>query len=70
MTSDVLVIIGVGGMGLAIARRLGAGGITVLADFDRAQLDLAAADLAGDGHTVATDRSRCLPPRSVAALAD
>lgn len=70
MTSDVLVIIGVGGMGLAIARRLGAGGITVLTDFDRAQLDLAAADLAGDGHNVATTEVDASNRGSVAALAD
>jgi len=70
MTSDVLVIIGVGGMGLAIARRLGAGGITVLADFDRAQLDLAAAELAGDGHNVTTTEVDVSDRGSVAALAD
>lgn len=57
-------------MGLAIARRLGAGGITVLADFDRAQLDLAAADLADAGHNVATTEVDVSDRGSVSALAD
>ncbi len=34
MSSDVLVVIGVGGMGRAIARRLGVGKTVILADFD------------------------------------
>jgi hypothetical protein len=34
MTSRVLVVIGVGGMGQAIARRQGPGKTVLLADFD------------------------------------
>lgn len=45
MHPNVLVIIGTDGMGVAIARRLGGGDITVLADLDQAQLDSAADSL-------------------------
>ncbi len=37
--SDVLVIIGVGGMGVSVARRSGAGRTIVLADINAAGLD-------------------------------
>jgi NAD(P)-dependent dehydrogenase (short-subunit alcohol dehydrogenase family) len=49
---NVVVIIGTGGMGLAIARRLGSGAHLVLADFSQAQLDNAAEILRGEGQTV------------------
>jgi len=66
---DVLVVVGVGGMGEAIARRLGAGKQVVLADFDQVTLDRAAATLRGDGfdiHPVWVDVSS---KESVMALA-
>ncbi|KAL2815087.1 hypothetical protein BJX63DRAFT_169299 [Aspergillus granulosus] len=49
---NVVVIIGTGGMGLAIARRLGSGSHLVLADFSQAQLDNAAEVLRGEGHSI------------------
>ncbi|KAJ0416744.1 hypothetical protein BJY00DRAFT_221042 [Aspergillus carlsbadensis] len=49
---NIVVIIGTGGMGLAIARRLGSGAHLVLADFSKAQLDHAAETLRGEGHAV------------------
>lgn len=52
MTRDVLVVIGVGGMGQAIARRLGPGKTVVLADNDAATLQRAADCLAAEGHLV------------------
>jgi NAD(P)-dependent dehydrogenase (short-subunit alcohol dehydrogenase family) len=69
-TDDVLVIIGVGGMGLSIARRVGAGRTIVLADVNAAGLKGAADALGNDGHRVLTREvdvtSRC----SVAAVAE
>jgi NAD(P)-dependent dehydrogenase (short-subunit alcohol dehydrogenase family) len=50
--TDVLVVTGAGGMGEAVARRLGAGRAVVLADYDNAQLERLAAALAGDGYDV------------------
>src|SRR4051812_34887114 len=49
---DVVVVTGVGGMGVACARRLGTGVHLVLADFDRAKLDAVVGELEGDGFTV------------------
>lgn len=66
---DVLVVIGTGGMGLAIARRLGSGDVTVLADIDQAQLKSAADSLTGTGHTVATQRVDVTSRESVRELA-
>lgn len=54
MAADVLTIIGVGGMGKAIARRLGAGKTMLLADFDETTLAAAAESLSADGHNVKT----------------
>ncbi|OCB07069.1 SDR family oxidoreductase [Mycobacterium intracellulare] len=52
MTRDVLVVIGVGGIGQAIARRLGSGKTVVLGDNDAATLQRAAACLTAEGHLV------------------
>lgn len=52
MSRNVVVIIGTGGMGLAIARRLGSGSHLVLADFAQSQLDSAAGTLREEGHSV------------------
>jgi NAD(P)-dependent dehydrogenase (short-subunit alcohol dehydrogenase family) len=51
---EVLVIIGSGGMGLPIARRIGAGRVIVLADIDKSCLDTVAHALRTDGHQVLT----------------
>lgn len=56
MEKQVTVITGVGGMGLAIARRIGSGRQLLLADFNETTLTAAAELLRGEGHdvTVAT----------------
>jgi NAD(P)-dependent dehydrogenase (short-subunit alcohol dehydrogenase family) len=51
---DVLVVTGAGGMGTAIAERLGAGRTVLLGDRDPAALELAALRLSGVGHDVVT----------------
>jgi NAD(P)-dependent dehydrogenase (short-subunit alcohol dehydrogenase family) len=53
-TADVLAIIGVGGMGVAVARRMGAGRAIVLGDVNTAQVEGVAGQLADDGHNVVT----------------
>ncbi|OJI95807.1 hypothetical protein ASPVEDRAFT_35124 [Aspergillus versicolor CBS 583.65] len=53
-SKSIIVIIGCGGMGLAIARRLGSGSHLVLSDFSQAQLDSAAQTLRHEGHDVDT----------------
>lgn len=67
--SDVLVVIGTGGMGEAIARRCGAGQQVLLADFDDAALERVATALAGDGFAVTTQQVDVSSRGSVAALA-
>ena len=66
---DVLVVVGVGGMGEAIARRLGAGKQVVLADFDQAALDRVAAALRGDGFDIHAEWVDVSAKESVIALA-
>jgi NAD(P)-dependent dehydrogenase (short-subunit alcohol dehydrogenase family) len=69
MKPDVLVVIGVGGMGQAIARRLGSGGTVLLADYNDETLQAAAASLAGGGHQVQTRSVDVSSAESVSALA-
>jgi NAD(P)-dependent dehydrogenase (short-subunit alcohol dehydrogenase family) len=66
---DVLVVIGVGGMGQAIARRLGAGKTVLLADFNEDTLAAAADALTADGHNVASRVVDVSSRESVAVLA-
>ncbi|MBB5166425.1 SDR family oxidoreductase [Mycobacterium sp. AZCC_0083] len=54
MSSEVLVVIGVGGMGQAIARRQGAGKTVLLADFNQETLELVASSMIRDGYDVQT----------------
>jgi NAD(P)-dependent dehydrogenase (short-subunit alcohol dehydrogenase family) len=68
--SDVLVVTGVGGMGMAIARRLGSGRPVVLADVSATALDTAAQTLRGEGHLISTRVTDVSRPDAVAALAD
>ncbi|MGC7101717.1 SDR family oxidoreductase [Amycolatopsis lurida] len=68
--SDVVVVTGAGGMGLAIARRLAAGRRTLLADFSEPALTAAAEALRGDGHDVTTRVTDVSDREAVAALAD
>jgi NAD(P)-dependent dehydrogenase (short-subunit alcohol dehydrogenase family) len=70
VNNDVLVIIGVGGMGVAIARRCGAGRTIVLADINAEGLKAAAGALTEDGHTVQTREVDVTSRASVAAVAE
>src|SRR4051794_22836653 len=54
MTKDVIVIIGAGGIGQAIARRQGAGRHVLLADYNEGALTAAKDSLAGAGFDVST----------------
>jgi NAD(P)-dependent dehydrogenase (short-subunit alcohol dehydrogenase family) len=67
---DVLVVIGTGGIGQAIARRQGAGKAVLLADFNDATLGAAAAALEATGYRVSTQRVDVADRASVRALAD
>ena len=67
--SDVLVVLGIGGMGEAIARRLGAGRTVVLADLDAASLDQVATALRGDGFAVHAEQVDVSSRESVHSLA-
>jgi NAD(P)-dependent dehydrogenase (short-subunit alcohol dehydrogenase family) len=66
---DVLVVIGVGGMGKAIARRLGTGKTILLADYNEDTLQAAAASLSGDGYQVHTQAVDVASAESVRAVA-
>src|SRR6201984_1174103 len=52
MAREVLTVLGVGGMGHSIARRLGAGKTVLLADNNAAALTSVANTLSADGHQV------------------
>jgi NAD(P)-dependent dehydrogenase (short-subunit alcohol dehydrogenase family) len=52
VTRNVLAIIGTGGMGMAIARRLGSGRRLLLGDYSKIQLETALTTLQGEGYTV------------------
>ena len=69
MPREVLAIIGVGGMGLAIARRLGSGKTVLLGDYDDQKLQSAAEALAADGHQVELSKVDVASGQSVGALA-
>jgi NAD(P)-dependent dehydrogenase (short-subunit alcohol dehydrogenase family) len=70
MSHDVLVVIGAGGMGLAIARRAGSGRSVLLADVSEAALDSAVTALRDEGHQVTGRRTDVSVRESVAGLAD
>ncbi|MCL2782876.1 MAG: SDR family oxidoreductase [Propionibacteriaceae bacterium] len=67
--ASVLVVIGVGGMGKAIARRLGAGQRVVLADFNDTILNAAKDELQGDGFDVTACNVDVSKAESMTALA-
>jgi NAD(P)-dependent dehydrogenase (short-subunit alcohol dehydrogenase family) len=69
-SNDILVVIGVGGMGMSIARRVGAGRTIVLADINAAGLDAAANALTEDGHQVLIREVDVTSRSSVAAVAE
>ncbi|MHA6802630.1 SDR family oxidoreductase [Salinifilum ghardaiensis] len=70
MDGDVTVIIGAGGMGLAIARRCGSGRTILLADASEAVLDANSAALRNEGHQVRSQPVDVSARDSVAALAE
>ncbi|MFH9572132.1 SDR family oxidoreductase [Streptomyces sp. NPDC017230] len=70
MGTNVVVVIGVGGMGQAIARRQGAGNKLLLADYDERTLAAVADLLRGQGHDVVTRPVDVSSRPSVTALAD
>lgn len=67
---SVLAVVGVGGMGEAIARRSGSGRTVVLADFNEATLERVAASLRDDGFDVHTKVTDVSDAAAVAALAE
>ena len=69
MNTRVLVIIGAGGIGQAIARRQGSGKTVLLADLSASVLDSAVEALRASGHTVATQAVDVASRESVRALA-
>jgi NAD(P)-dependent dehydrogenase (short-subunit alcohol dehydrogenase family) len=70
MSKPVLVIIGSGGMGAAIARRIDYGRTLVLADFDEAKLEAFTASMRGDGYDAVPHKVNVSDRASVASLAD
>ncbi|MGP9503818.1 SDR family oxidoreductase [Specibacter sp. AOP5-B1-6] len=69
MNDQVVVVIGVGGMGETIARRQGPGKKLLLADFNEEVLNRTAAALKGDGYVVETHVLDVSAKESVDALA-
>ncbi|MCL2653224.1 MAG: SDR family oxidoreductase [Propionibacteriaceae bacterium] len=65
----VLVVVGVGGMGQSIARRLGTGKTVLLADFNEDTLNGVVNTLKGDGFDVHAQVVDVSKPESLAALA-
>ncbi|MEV0712171.1 SDR family oxidoreductase [Nocardia aurea] len=70
MDRDVAVVIGIGGMGRAIAGRIGSGRSILLADFDEAALTAVAGQLRDAGHLVTARVVDVADRESVRSLAD
>ena len=70
VAQDVLVVVGIGGMGQAMARRMAGGRRLLIADADGTALDAARDTLAGEGHSVDAVRVDVSDPEAVAGLAD
>lgn len=69
MNKEVIVIIGAGGIGAAIARRQGFGRTVLLADFNETTLDQAAQSMRDAGYAVETQLVDVTSRESVRALA-
>ena len=69
MAADVLVITGMGGMGLAVLRRSGAGRKVLLADHNEDLLELVHAAALGEGYDVVSSQVDVSSRESVQALA-
>ncbi|WP_205878144.1 SDR family oxidoreductase [Mycobacterium camsae] len=70
MYREVLTVIGVGGMGQAIARRLGSSKTVLLADNNERVLTSVAESLSADGYDVKSQTVDVASPDSVHALAE
>jgi NAD(P)-dependent dehydrogenase (short-subunit alcohol dehydrogenase family) len=70
MTHDVVVVIGAGGIGVAIARRQGFGRTVLLADYNQDLLQRAAEELRNGSYTVEAQVVDVASRASVRALAD
>jgi NAD(P)-dependent dehydrogenase (short-subunit alcohol dehydrogenase family) len=70
MARDVVVVIGAGGIGVAIARRQGFGKTLLLADFNEKTLQSAAEELRGASYSVETQIVDVSSRASVKALAE
>jgi NAD(P)-dependent dehydrogenase (short-subunit alcohol dehydrogenase family) len=70
MTKDVIVVIGAGGIGQAIARRQGFGKTILLADWNEETLAKAATDLGSASYAVVTKKVDVTSRASVQALAE
>jgi NAD(P)-dependent dehydrogenase (short-subunit alcohol dehydrogenase family) len=70
MRNDVIVIVGSGGMGAAIAHRLGSGRTIVLSDVNPRNLDAATRTLSANGHDVHARTVDVTSPRSVTELVE
>ncbi|MGJ4951615.1 SDR family oxidoreductase [Bradyrhizobium sp. HKCCYLS20291] len=70
MTKDVVVVIGAGGIGMAIARRQGFGKTVLLADFNEQLLGAAAKDLHEASYEVEARKVDVASRQSVRALAE
>ncbi len=68
--TDVLTVIGVGGMGQAIARRLGSGKTVLLADYNEETLASVTGSLSADGHHIESRSVDVSSPESVRELAE
>ncbi len=68
--TEVLTVIGVGGMGQAIARRVGAGKTVLLADYNEETLASVTAALLAEGHRVESRSVDVASPDSVRGLAE
>lgn len=66
---EVVVVTGTGGMGMAIARRLGAGRMVVLADYSAESLARVGETLRGEGHWVHEVSVDVSDPEAVRSLA-
>lgn len=69
MKQEVVVIIGAGGIGLAIARRQGAGKTVLFADVNERAMETAAQDMETTGYSVTTQRVDVSSLESVRSLA-
>jgi NAD(P)-dependent dehydrogenase (short-subunit alcohol dehydrogenase family) len=67
--NDVIVIVGAGGMGTAIAHRLGSGRTIVLSDVNSQNLDAETRALSANGHDVHATAVDVTSPHSVSELA-